>query len=83
MAWNKKAVCIASRTTLLPRKLNDRFEMPPLVFTPGHASLMRRTDSMKLFAYSLCSSIPVAVARTFGSKMMSVGSKPAFSMRSL
>ncbi len=39
--------------------------------------MMRRVASMKFFANSLCSSMPVAMARMFGSKMMSVGSKPA------
>jgi hypothetical protein len=35
---------------------------------------------MKLMAYSLCSSSPVAMARMFGSMMMSEGSNPAFSV---
>ena len=68
---------MASRTTSLPRKENDRLLTPPLIFTPGQVALMIRVASMKLMAYALCSSRPVAMARMFGSKMMSVGSKPA------
>ena len=49
--------------------------MPPLVFAPGQRSLISGGASMKL-GESLCSSIPVAIARTFGSKMMSSGAKP-------
>ena len=56
--------------------------MPPLIFTPGHDALISRVASMKLIAYALCSSRPVAIASTFGSKMMSDGSKPAFSVSS-
>ena len=37
---------------------------------------MIRVASMKFFANSLCSSMPVAMARMFGSKMMSVGRNP-------
>ena len=57
--------------------------MPPLKLTPGHAALICVHASMKLMAYSLCSSSPVAIARMFGSKMMSVGSKSSFSVSSL
>ncbi|MNC94046.1 hypothetical protein D3C83_108070 [compost metagenome] len=73
---------MASRTASLPRNENDRLLMPPLTFTPGHAALIWRVASMKLIAYSLCSSRPVAMASTFGSKMMSLGSKPAVSTSS-
>jgi hypothetical protein len=55
---------------------------PPLTFTPGHARLISRAASMKFFAKSLCSSMPVATARMFGSKMMSRGSNPARSVSS-
>ena len=56
--------------------------MPPLVCTPGQRSLISASESMKFFAYSLCSSIPVATARTFGSKTMSSGGKPSRTSRS-
>ena len=51
----------------------------------GHgdsAALMTRVASMKLIAYSACSSSPVATARMFGSKMMSSGATPACSVSS-
>ncbi len=66
---------------MLPRKENDTFEMPPLALASGNFSRNRRTDSMKFTPYALCSSMPVATVRTFGSKMMSVGSKPTSSTR--
>ena len=50
--------------------------MPPLVREPGQRSLISGSASMNAFAYSLCSSIPVATASTFESKMMSSGAKP-------
>ncbi len=53
--------------------------MPPLVFTPGQRSLMSGSDSMNAFANSLCSSMPVATARTFESNTMSSGAKPTSS----
>ena len=51
--------------------------MPPLVRAPGQRSLISGSASMNAFAYSSCSSIPVATASTFGSKMMSSGGKPS------
>ena len=54
--------------------------MPPLVRAPGQRSLISGSASMNAFANSLCSSIPVATARTFGSKTMSSGAKPASSI---
>ena len=80
MAWNRNAEWIASRTTSLPRKLNDRLLMPPLTSAPGHVARICRVASMKLIAYSLCSSSPVAIASTLGSKMMSSGGKPICSV---
>ena len=56
--------------------------MPPLVFTPGQRSLISGSASMNALANSLCSSIPVATASTFGSKMMSSGGKPTSSTSS-
>ena len=41
---------MASRTTSLPRKENDRFEIPPEVRAPGQRSLISGNDSMKAFA---------------------------------
>ncbi len=51
--------------------------MPPLVRAPGQRSLISGIASMNAFAYSLCSSIPVATARTFESKTMSSGGQPS------
>ena len=50
--------------------------MPPLVRAPGQRSLISGSASRKFLAYRSCSSIPVAIASTFGSKMMSSGGKP-------
>ena len=53
--------------------------MPPLVLTPGQRSLISGSASRNAFAYPLCSSIPVATASTFGSKIRSSGGKPTTS----
>ena len=82
IACLRKAVWIASRTSSLPRNENERFETPPEIFAPGQRSLMMRVASMKLRANSACSSMPVAMARMFGSKMMSSGGKPTSSTSS-
>jgi hypothetical protein len=50
VAWYRKALCIASRTTSLPRNEKDRFETPPLTLAPGQRSLIRRVASMKATA---------------------------------
>ena len=50
MAWKRKAEWIASRTTLLPRKLKDRLLTPPEILAPGQTSLMRRVAPMKATA---------------------------------
>ena len=52
-------------------------DTPPLTWTPGQRRLISRVASMKAFAYSSCSSSPVAIARMLGSMMMSLGSNPA------
>ena len=49
--------------------------MPPLVFAPGQRCLISGSASMNALANSLCSSMPVATARTFGSKTMSSGAE--------
>ena len=51
--------------------------MPPDTSTPGQRALSSGTASMNAFANRSCSSIPVATARTLGSKTMSSGAKPA------
>ena len=56
--------------------------MPPLVRAPGQRSLISGSASMNAFAKPLCSSIPVATASTFGSKMRSSGGKPTSSTSS-
>jgi hypothetical protein len=40
MAWKRKTAWIASRTGLLPRKLNDTLETPPDTNAPGRFSLI-------------------------------------------
>ncbi len=55
--------------------------MPPLVSAWGQLSLIRRTASMNQTAYRSCSSMPVATAKTLGSKTMSSGGKPSSSTR--
>ena len=82
IAWYRNAECIARRTVSFPRNEKLRFDTPPETFAPGHRRLISRVDSMNAFAYSLCSSIPVATARMFGSTMTSSGSNPARSTRS-
>ncbi len=54
--------------------------MPPLILTPGKRALIAVVASMNDFAYSACSSRPVATASTFGSNTMSAGSKPTCSV---
>ncbi len=81
IAWNRKTAWIASRTGLLPRKEKDTLEMPPETLAPGRFSLIQRVASMKSTPYDACSSMPVATAKTLGSKMMSSAGKPTSSIR--
>ena len=81
MAWKRKTAWIASRTGLLPRKEKLTLEMPPETLAPGRFSLIQRVASMKSLPYDACSSMPVATAKTLGSKMMSSGGKPTSSTR--
>ena len=81
IAWYRKTAWIASRTGLLPRKQKLTLEMPPETRAPGRFSLIQRVAWMKSWPYVACSSMPVATANTFGSKMMSSGGKPTCSVR--
>ncbi len=47
MAWYRNAECIASLTRLLPRKLNETLDTPPLTFAWGRFFLIQRVASMK------------------------------------
>ena len=47
MAWYRNAECMASRTWLLPRKLNETFDTPPLTLAWGRFALIQRVASMK------------------------------------
>ena len=47
IAWYRNAEWIASRTRLLPRKLNEMFETPPLTLACGRFSLIQRVARMK------------------------------------
>ena len=49
-AWKRKALCIAWRTTSLPRNENERLLTPPLILAPGHRALISRVASMKAIA---------------------------------
>ena len=60
----------------MPRKANDTFDTPPEVREPGNSTFSRATASMNETAYALCSSIPVAIAKMFASRMMSSGRNP-------
>mmetsp|Transcript_8266 Transcript_8266/g.20620 ORF Transcript_8266/g.20620 Transcript_8266/m.20620 type:complete len:209 (+) Transcript_8266:900-1526(+) len=81
MPWYKKAECIASRSSVLPRKENDTLETPPEMWQPGSVSLRIFDALKKLMAYWLCSSMPVAMVRMLGSKMMSLQLNPTSSTR--
>ncbi len=81
MAWNRKTECIASLTVLFPLNENERLLTPPLILQPGHSFLIIFVASMKFLAKLLCSSIPVAIAKMLGSKMISVGLKFSPSVR--
>ena len=63
------------------RKEKERLLTPPLTFAPGRFFLIHSTARIKSSPYPLCSSIPVAIANTFGSKMIPFGSKSTFSRR--
>ena len=47
IAWYRNAECIASRTRLLPRKLNEMFDTPPLTLACGRFALIQRVALMK------------------------------------
>ena len=66
---------------MLPRKEKETFEMPPETRAPGRFCLIQRVASMKSEPYDACSSMPVATAKTLGSKMMSSAGKPSSSVR--
>ena len=74
---------MGSRTGLFPLNEKDRLLTPPEILEPGHESLIFLIESMKFIANRLCSSIPVATARIFGSKMISWGSNPISSTNKL
>ena len=54
---------------------------PPEMWQRGKSALSCRAASMKLTAYSACSSMPVATVRMLVSKMMSASLKPISSVR--
>ena len=72
---------MASRIILLPRKLKDTFDKPPDKEAPGHVFLISAQAWINERPYSLCSFMPVATAKIFGSKIISRGSKPTFSVK--
>ena len=57
--------------------LSFSFRGNDVVREPGQRSLISGSASMNAFAKAACSSIPVATARTFGSRITSSGAKPA------
>ena len=66
---------MASRTGLLPRKEKETLLTPPLTEMPGRVSRKIRVASKKEVALIRCSSMPVAMGKILGSKMIFVGSK--------
>ena len=75
MAWYKNAECMASRTLLLPRNENETLLTPPETPAYGRFSRIHLVALKKSKAFNLCSSIPVATGKIFGSKMMSWAGK--------
>mmetsp|Transcript_68680 Transcript_68680/g.121381 ORF Transcript_68680/g.121381 Transcript_68680/m.121381 type:complete len:284 (+) Transcript_68680:1685-2536(+) len=73
MAWCRNTAWIDSRITFTPRKPNERLEMPPEILTKGQSSLILLVALMKSTPYEACSSMPVPMVSTFGSKMISSG----------
>ena len=47
MAWYKKALCMASRTALLPRNEKEMLLMPPLTLARGRLALIHSVARMK------------------------------------
>ena len=76
IAWYRNTAWIASRTRSLPRNANETLDTPPLTRAYGSVALTRRVASKNAFAYSACSSMPVAIAKMLGSRMMSSGANP-------
>ncbi len=76
IAWYRNTECIASRTMLLPRKEKDTLLNPPETSAPGKLFLIHSVVSIKSIAYLLCSSMPVAIGKRLGSRIMSCGLKP-------
>jgi hypothetical protein len=74
---------MAWRTPSLPRNENDRLETPPEHVRVGQLllDLPRRLDEGEPIAVVLLDA--VATAKMLGSKMMSSGGKPTFSVSSL
>ena len=69
--WNKNTECIASLSVSFPLKLKETLEIPPDIEEHGQQLLISLHASMNDFPYSLCSVMPVATAKTFGSKIIS------------
>ena len=82
IAWYRNTAWIASRTRSLPRNANDTLDTPPLIRASGSSALRRRVASKNEIAYCACSSMPVAIAKMLGSRMISSGANPACSVSS-
>ena len=50
IAWYRNTAWIASRTGSLPRNENETLDTPPLTWTAGSSSLIRRVASMYAIA---------------------------------
>ena len=66
---------MASRTLSFPLNEKETLETPPLTFAPGKFSLIHFVPLKKSSAFFLCSSMPVATGKIFGSKIISPAGK--------
>ena len=81
IAWYKNAECIASLTALFPLKEKETLLTPPLTLAKGKLVLIHFVALKKSTAFFLCSSIPVATGKIFGSKIISSGLKLTLSTK--
>ena len=72
---------MASLIILFPRKENETLDTPPLIDAPGKFSFIHFVARKKSTELLLCSSIPVATGKIFGSKIISVGENPTRSTK--
>src|SRR5574343_226796 len=69
-------LCFPCRPFSFSRNEKETLETPPLTCVPGKFSRIHFVARKKSKALLLCSSIPVATGKIFGSKMISFFGKP-------